>query len=115
MGNTTTTTTTTTTAAMPRGVKKENLPTKICVVCNRPFSWRKKWERCWDEVTTCSQRCKNERKKGKRAGGGIDDNDDSRMATMAMMKTTKAHRVVAVPALQVRQLRVVARQFARLL
>ncbi len=28
---------------MPRGVKKENLPTKVCVVCNRPFTWRKKW------------------------------------------------------------------------
>ena len=39
--------------AMPRGVKKENLPTKTCVVCNRPFTWRKKWERCWDEVLTC--------------------------------------------------------------
>ncbi|NCU03651.1 MAG: DUF2256 domain-containing protein [Chitinophagaceae bacterium] len=22
--------------------KKEHLPQKICVVCNRPFSWRKK-------------------------------------------------------------------------
>jgi hypothetical protein len=32
-----------------RGVKKENLPTKVCVVCDRPFTWRKKWERCWDE------------------------------------------------------------------
>lgn len=29
-----------------RGVKKENLPTKVCVVCDRPFTWRKKWERC---------------------------------------------------------------------
>lgn len=42
-----------------------NLPTKVCVVCNRPFTWRKKWERCWDEVTTCSKRCNAERKKMK--------------------------------------------------
>merc|ERR1719387_2954226 len=28
--------------AMPRGVKKENLPTKDCEVCGRPFTWRKK-------------------------------------------------------------------------
>jgi hypothetical protein len=48
---------------MPRGVKKENLPTKTCVVCNRPFTWRKKWERCWDEVTTCSKGC-NARRRG---------------------------------------------------
>lgn len=52
---------------MPRGVKKENLPSKICEVCNRPFTWRKVWERCWDEVKTCSDRCKAERKRKSRA------------------------------------------------
>ena len=36
---------------------KSNLPEKICVVCGRPFAWRKKWERCWDEVTCCSKSC----------------------------------------------------------
>ncbi|MGB0790848.1 MAG: DUF2256 domain-containing protein, partial [Flavobacteriaceae bacterium] len=25
--------------------KKVNLPQKICVVCDRPFAWRKKWEK----------------------------------------------------------------------
>lgn len=48
--------------AMPRGVKKENLPSKVCVVCGRPFTWRKKWERVWDEVTTCSKSCNRKRK-----------------------------------------------------
>lgn len=24
---------------MPNGVKKENLPSKMCVTCNRPFTW----------------------------------------------------------------------------
>ena len=47
---------------MPRGVKKENLPSKLCVICNRPFTWRKKWERCWEEVTTCSKSCNSERR-----------------------------------------------------
>lgn len=47
---------------MPRGIKKENLPTKTCVACGRPFTWRKKWERCWDEVTTCSKSCNNKRR-----------------------------------------------------
>jgi hypothetical protein len=42
--------------------KKEHLPSKICVICNRPFTWRKKWERCWDEVTTCSKKCNSERR-----------------------------------------------------
>jgi hypothetical protein len=48
---------------MPRGVKKENLPSKVCVTCNRPFTWRKKWEACWDEVTTCSKKCNGERRR----------------------------------------------------
>jgi len=52
---------------MPRGVKKENLPSKTCVVCNRPFTWRKKWERCWDEVTTCSKSCNRRRKEKARS------------------------------------------------
>ncbi len=33
------------------------LPLKICHVCGRPFAWRKKWRRIWDEVQTCSERC----------------------------------------------------------
>jgi len=49
---------------MPRGVKKENLPSKVCVTCGRPFTWRKKWERCWDEVTTCSKSCNAARRRG---------------------------------------------------
>ncbi|NNK09938.1 MAG: DUF2256 domain-containing protein [Flavobacteriaceae bacterium] len=38
--------------------KKLNLPVKICVQCGRPFSWRKKWERDWEEVRYCSERCR---------------------------------------------------------
>lgn len=61
---------------MPRGVKKENLPSKICVTCERPFNWRKKWERCWDEVTTCSHRCNLQRKQLKQAcNDQVDDVD----------------------------------------
>ena len=37
---------------------KKNLPEKICLVCKRAFSWRKKWEKNWKEVKYCSQRCR---------------------------------------------------------
>lgn len=37
---------------------KSTLPEKICAACGRPFAWRKKWARDWDEVKTCSERCK---------------------------------------------------------
>ncbi|MFN5514407.1 MAG: DUF2256 domain-containing protein, partial [Cyanobacteriota bacterium] len=29
---------------------KSHLPEKICPVCRRPFTWRKKWADCWEEV-----------------------------------------------------------------
>ena len=38
--------------------KKLNLPQKICPICNKPFTWRKKWQRDWDNVIYCSDRCK---------------------------------------------------------
>ncbi|UOD49624.1 DUF2256 domain-containing protein [Orrella daihaiensis] len=44
-----------------RGVKKSNLPQKTCLVCQRPFTWRKKWESVWDEVKYCSERCRRSR------------------------------------------------------
>ncbi|MEM7315343.1 MAG: DUF2256 domain-containing protein [Planctomycetota bacterium] len=37
---------------------KPHLLQKTCPVCQRPFAWRKKWERCWGEVKYCSQRCR---------------------------------------------------------
>jgi hypothetical protein len=43
---------------MPRGVKKTDLPEKTCATCGRPFVWRKKWARVWDEVRYCSDRCR---------------------------------------------------------
>jgi hypothetical protein len=44
--------------------RKGDLPNKICIVCGRPFAWRKKWERVWDEVKYCSDRCRGNRNKG---------------------------------------------------
>lgn len=41
-----------------KGVKKQNLPIKICLVCQKPFTWRKKWEKVWDEVKYCSDKCR---------------------------------------------------------
>jgi hypothetical protein len=44
-------------------MKKEHLPTKICLTCHLPFNWRKKWERSWDEVKYCSERCRRNKNK----------------------------------------------------
>jgi len=44
-------------------VKKKFLPIKICVQCDRPFTWRKKWEKNWEFVKYCSKKCSSQRKK----------------------------------------------------
>jgi len=46
--------------------RKADLPVKLCAACGRPFTWRKKWRAVWDDVKTCSERCKGElrRRKG---------------------------------------------------
>ena len=38
-----------------------SLPSKPCARCGREFSWRKKWERCWDEVRYCGEKCRRGR------------------------------------------------------
>jgi hypothetical protein len=38
--------------------KKKHLPEKICATCGLSFKWRKKWEKNWDEVKYCSERCR---------------------------------------------------------
>jgi hypothetical protein len=46
-----------------RQIKKRDLPSKLCMVCNRPFSWRKKWETVWEEVKYCSDACRKKKNK----------------------------------------------------
>ncbi|WP_083839034.1 DUF2256 domain-containing protein [Bradyrhizobium sp. STM 3809] len=48
---------------MPKMRRKADLPTKICAACGRPFAWRRKWARDWDEVKFCSDRCRSERRR----------------------------------------------------
>ena len=36
--------------------------TKSCVVCGREIEWRKKWEKNWDEIKYCSDRCRGAKK-----------------------------------------------------
>jgi hypothetical protein len=40
--------------------RKADLPSKTCTTCGRPFAWRKKWAKVWDEVKYCSDRCRGQ-------------------------------------------------------
>ena len=42
-------------------IAKSDLPTKICPVCGRPFAWRRKWRKVWEDVRYCSEACRRRR------------------------------------------------------
>ena len=44
-----------------KSVLKTNLPQKTCIGCGLPFTWRKKWERDWNNVKYCSKKCKRKK------------------------------------------------------
>ncbi|MGD1941358.1 MAG: DUF2256 domain-containing protein [Leptolyngbyaceae cyanobacterium] len=46
---------------MARQRSKSDLPTKVCPVCQRPFTWRKKWADFVYELKDCSERCRRRR------------------------------------------------------
>lgn len=52
---------------MPKGVRKNELPTRTCAVCGRPMVWRRKWALNWESVKYCSDAC---RRGTPRGGGG---------------------------------------------
>tara|TARA_Y100001968_G_C19093602_1_gene588942 strand:+ start:210 stop:347 length:138 start_codon:yes stop_codon:yes gene_type:complete len=37
---------------------KKHLPIKTCPICKKPFSWRKKWKKEWENVIYCSEKCR---------------------------------------------------------
>ena len=41
---------------------KSFLPTKLCASCGKPMTWRKAWEKNWDEVKYCSEKCRRSAK-----------------------------------------------------
>jgi hypothetical protein len=42
---------------------------KICKMCGRNITWRKKWEKNWDAITYCSDSCRRKRMRT----GGLDE------------------------------------------
>jgi hypothetical protein len=46
------------TATTPHKGNKQSLPSKDCIACGRPMTWRKRWARTWDQVKYCSDACR---------------------------------------------------------
>ncbi len=50
--------------------ERNTLPAKDCAVCGRVITWRKKWERDWDQIKHCSDAC---RRRARSAGASAID------------------------------------------
>lgn len=82
-----------------KSVAKSNLPSKTCLNCGLPFVWRKKWERCWDDVKCCSKRCKSEynsarRREGDKSGSS-DENRSQKSDSKASSGSARATSVTS--------------------
>ena len=38
---------------------------KVCKVSKKPFTWRKKWKKDWEQVLYCSERCRRSKNRVK--------------------------------------------------
>ena len=61
------------------------------------FTWRKKWERNWNEVMTCSKRCKTERRRQQRrlkrsCAADAKDSTESTQSSRPEPATSKSSR-----------------------
>ena len=64
------------------------LPTKPCAACGRTITWRKKWERDWDEVRWCSDACRR---------AGVSATDRALEATVLALLEARAGGATVCP------------------
>ncbi len=63
-------------------------PTKPCQACGRTITWRKKWERDWDEVRYCSQGCRRQ---------GVSGTDTALEAALLSLLQRRARGATVCP------------------
>ena len=68
-------------------------PTKPCAVCGRTITWRKKWERVWDEVRYCSAACRR----------GLSATDRALESAVQELLDARAHDATICPSEAARQ------------
>lgn len=66
-----------------------NKPEKICHHCGRPFQYRKKWAKTWDEVKFCSDRCRSEGR-----GAGKKESELLQYQILQLLKQRSAGKTI---------------------
>lgn len=64
-----------------------NKDPKNCAVCGRKIEWRKKWEKNWDEVKYCGERCRRSKTKAREEGAQYEARIREILQTRARGKT----------------------------
>ncbi len=49
---------------------KRALPSKPCMACQRPMTWRKAWAKNWEQVKYCSDACRQQARSKQRSQAG---------------------------------------------
>ncbi|MBM4381205.1 MAG: DUF2256 and DUF3253 domain-containing protein [Deltaproteobacteria bacterium] len=69
-------------------MSRAHVPEKPCATCGRRIIWRKKWERDWEHVRYCSDKCRAGKAAAK--GGGLE-------AAILSLLSTRARGATACP------------------
>jgi hypothetical protein len=64
------------------------LPTKTCAGCGRTITWRKRWERDWDDVRWCSDSCRRR---------GLTRTDDALEQSLRDLLARRAREATVCP------------------
>ena len=59
-----------------------DVPSKPCVACGRTITWRKKWERDWENVKFCSDACRRSHKPPKPGRPSLDRQHEVTILTL---------------------------------
>lgn len=63
-------------------------PDKVCPICGRRFSWRRKWADDWEHVRYCSKRCR---------GRTLDDVDRALEAETRALAAARGRKATFCP------------------
>lgn len=75
---------------IPRTPRVATLPTKPCTTCGREITWRKKWERTWDQVKYCSEACRRSKT------GDLDEALELAILTLLKSRVAQSGRATTI-------------------
>ena len=79
-------------ASCSDGDRNRSDETKNCSVCGKTFAWQQKFARVWDEVRTCSAKCKKKERKVEHGAKGKEAQKRSKACAICNKEVSLAYR-----------------------